>query len=276
MDCATAGQNGRRQACPTSHCKVSRGISSKTASVVAGKPKPRSGEPDWCSYSAIAGSPKPRSGEPDWYPYDVQTPEALAFGSCPEKSKKDAIANCSNHILGQGSAEPKEGFGRTGVRTLLTDKLLFEGAETLTDCEMLQVALSLASPKGRPATVATNLLTHLGSYAAVLWAEDDCLLRVPGVNHRHISMLKTLRLGAVHSLRRDAFRSSLRVTTISSGFICRRRSAASESNNLGYCFSITISQSLRKRSWDGVQSTTSRSIQEWSRSGHTGQARSRS
>jgi ATP-dependent Clp protease adapter protein ClpS len=83
-----------------------------------------------------------------------------------------------------------------GHRGRLRDKFLEHGLDKFTDAEVLELLLTLATPRKDCKQQARGLLKGLGSLAAVLEADPETLAGYPGVGPRNILGLKLVPAAA--------------------------------------------------------------------------------
>jgi DNA repair protein RadC len=90
-----------------------------------------------------------------------------------------------------------------GHRERLRERLLAAGADALPDYELLEFLLFGARPRGDTKPLAKALLKRFGSFAAVLGAEKEALLDVPGVGEASAAALIAVRAAARRLLRAE-------------------------------------------------------------------------
>lgn len=83
-----------------------------------------------------------------------------------------------------------------GHRGRLRDKFLEHGLDKFTDAEVLELLLTLATPRKDCKQQARGLLKGLGNLAAVLEADPETLAGYPGVGPRNILGLKLVPAAA--------------------------------------------------------------------------------
>jgi DNA repair protein RadC len=88
-----------------------------------------------------------------------------------------------------------------GHRERLRAKLLNAGPEALGDYELLEFLLFSARPRGDMKPLAKALIARFGSLAAVLGAEKETLLAVPGLGETSAAALLATRAAALHLIR---------------------------------------------------------------------------
>jgi DNA repair protein RadC len=101
---------------------------------------------------------------------------------------------------GGGGAEKPHYLGH---RQRLRQRLIEGGAEALPDYELLEFLLFTAQPRQDMKPLAKDLLKRFGSLAAVLSAEPDSLLAVPGMGEASVAALKAVRAAGLRLLRAD-------------------------------------------------------------------------
>src|SRR6185437_11861759 len=90
-----------------------------------------------------------------------------------------------------------------GHRARLRQRLLAGGTEPLADYELLEFLLFAGQPRGDTKPLAKALLQRFGSFAAVLGAERDALLDVPGMGEASVAALLAARGAALRILRAE-------------------------------------------------------------------------
>ena len=90
-----------------------------------------------------------------------------------------------------------------GHRERLRERLLAAGAEALPDYELLEFLLFGARPRGDMKPLAKALLKRFGSFAAVLGAEKEALLDVPGMGEASAAALIAVRAAARRLIRAE-------------------------------------------------------------------------
>ena len=88
---------------------------------------------------------------------------------------------------------------RYGHRRRLRDRLI-AGTESLTDHELLEVLLFVASPGGDVKPTAKSLLAHFGAFGEVMSAEPDALSKA-GLGIAGIAAIKSVREAALRLMR---------------------------------------------------------------------------
>jgi len=90
-----------------------------------------------------------------------------------------------------------------GHRRRLRERLLAGGAEPLADYELLEFLLFAGQPRGDTKPLAKALLQRFGGLSAVLAAETEALLGVPGMGAASVAALKAVREAALRMLRAE-------------------------------------------------------------------------
>ncbi len=80
-----------------------------------------------------------------------------------------------------------------GHRDRLRTKLIKRGANALEDYELLETLLFAFIPRRDVKPIAKALLTRFGSLSAILAAEPDDLVKVPGIGDTTAAYIKTTR-----------------------------------------------------------------------------------
>jgi DNA repair protein RadC len=93
-----------------------------------------------------------------------------------------------------------------GHRERLRDRLLNAGAEALPDYELLEFLLFAARPRGDVKPLAKALLKRFGSFAAVLGADKQALLAVPGMGEASVAALLAVRAASLRLLHAEVAR----------------------------------------------------------------------
>ena len=88
---------------------------------------------------------------------------------------------------------------RYGHRRRLRERLI-GGTESLTDHELLEVLLFVASPGSDLKPMATSLLAHFGDFGEVMSAEPDALSKA-GLGIAGIAAIKSVREAALRLMR---------------------------------------------------------------------------
>ena len=99
------------------------------------------------------------------------------------------------------SASAKPHF--LGHRARLRQRLLASGTEALPDYELLEFLLFAGQPRGDTKPLAKALLQRFGSFAAVLGAERDTLLDVPGMGEASAAAILAVRGASLRILRAE-------------------------------------------------------------------------
>jgi DNA repair protein RadC len=98
----------------------------------------------------------------------------------------------------EGSAQPHY----YGHRQRLRERMMASGADSLPDYEVLEMLLFGAYQRGDVKPLAKDLLSKLGSLAAVMSAEPDALSEA-GLNLAGIAAIKVAREAALRSMRAE-------------------------------------------------------------------------
>ena len=88
---------------------------------------------------------------------------------------------------------------RYGQRRRLRERLI-AGTESLSDHELLEVLLFVASPAGDVKPTAKSLLAHFGAFGEVMNAEPDALSKA-GLGIAGIAAIKSVREAALRLMR---------------------------------------------------------------------------
>jgi DNA repair protein RadC len=91
----------------------------------------------------------------------------------------------------------------TGHRARLKEKYLDQGLESLTDEEVVELLLTLASPRRDCKPQAREAVRRFGSLRGVLAAEPAELLQVPGLGPKNILALRLIQDTARRFLREN-------------------------------------------------------------------------
>ncbi len=89
-----------------------------------------------------------------------------------------------------------------GHRERLRERFRKGGPDSLHDYELLELVLFQAKPRGDVKPLAKDLLKTFGSFAAVVSADRNRLLEVPGVGPSTVDVLKVIQ-AASHAFMRD-------------------------------------------------------------------------
>jgi DNA repair protein RadC len=81
----------------------------------------------------------------------------------------------------------------TGHRNRLRQRFLKGGPDALPDCELLELVLFLAQPRGDLKPLAKALLERFGSFAEVISAEAEDLKRIKGAGESAVIALKCVQ-----------------------------------------------------------------------------------
>lgn len=90
-----------------------------------------------------------------------------------------------------------------GHRQRLRERFLKSAGDGFPDYELLELLLCMARPRGDMKPLAKALLREFGSFAAVVSAEPDALMKVPGIGEAAVAALKVARESAARLLRAD-------------------------------------------------------------------------
>jgi len=90
-----------------------------------------------------------------------------------------------------------------GHRQRLRERLIAAGADALPDYELMEVLLFAANPRGDVKPLAKDLIERFGGFAAVLSAEPDDLLAVPGLGVSGVAALKSVREAALRLMKAE-------------------------------------------------------------------------
>src|SRR5689334_11424650 len=90
-----------------------------------------------------------------------------------------------------------------GHRARLRRRLLAGGTEALPDYELLEFLLFAGQPRGDTKPLAKALLQRFGSFAAVLGAEREALLDVPGMGEASVAAVLAVRGASLRILRAE-------------------------------------------------------------------------
>jgi len=93
---------------------------------------------------------------------------------------------------------------RHGHRARLRERFLKSQGVGMPDYELLELILFLAIPRRDVKPLAKQLITHFGSYAAVLSAEADTLRTVPGLGENGVAAIKTVQASALLLTKSEA------------------------------------------------------------------------
>jgi len=91
-----------------------------------------------------------------------------------------------------------------GHRQRLRERFINGGADALPDYELLELLLFNAQPRADMKPVAKELLAQFGSFARVLSATPDELLRIKGIGDAAVVALKAAQAAGVRLAREDA------------------------------------------------------------------------
>jgi DNA repair protein RadC len=90
-----------------------------------------------------------------------------------------------------------------GHRQRLRERLIAAGPESLPDYELLEILLFAGNPRGDVKPLAKQLLDRFGGFAALLSAEPDALLAVPGLGTAGVAALKSVREASLRLLKAE-------------------------------------------------------------------------
>jgi DNA repair protein RadC len=90
-----------------------------------------------------------------------------------------------------------------GHRERLRERLLVGGAQALPDYELLEFLLFATRPRGDVKPLAKALIARFGSFAAVLAAERETLLAVPGMGEASVAALLAAREAGLRLARAE-------------------------------------------------------------------------
>ena len=96
---------------------------------------------------------------------------------------------------------PFPSTGPHGHRARMREKLLSRGPDALADYELLEMLLFFVIPKGDTKPLAKALINRFGSFADVLTAPQDDLLRMRGLGVHSVSAMKLVQAAAVRLAR---------------------------------------------------------------------------
>jgi DNA repair protein RadC len=122
------------------------------------------------------------------------------------------LARCARAAIGFGMGERGDGSGNGGDavkphfhghRQRLRRRLLEGGTEALPDYELLEFLLFTAQPRGDMKPLAKALIERFRSLAAVLSAEPQSLLAIPGMGEASVAALKAVREAGQRLLRAE-------------------------------------------------------------------------
>ncbi len=92
---------------------------------------------------------------------------------------------------------------RHGHRARLRERFLASGAVGMLDYELLELILFLAIPRRDVKPLAKELISHFGSYAAVLSAEVEALRGFSGLGETAVAAIKSVQASAVYLARSE-------------------------------------------------------------------------
>ncbi len=114
----------------------------------------------------------------------------------------DAVAGDAAEGLAHGSAVFAS-TGPQGHRQRMREKLLQRGADALADYELLEMLLFLAFKQGDTKPLAKALINRYGSFANVIAAPAEELLRLGGVGPHAATAIKLVQASALRSARAE-------------------------------------------------------------------------
>ncbi|MBM3535426.1 MAG: JAB domain-containing protein [Alphaproteobacteria bacterium] len=92
---------------------------------------------------------------------------------------------------------PEPAPDHLGHRQRLRDRFLSVGGEKMPDYELLELVLMMAIPRVDVKPLAKKLIREFGSFAGVISAPAEALMRVKGVKETTLAALKVVEAGAV-------------------------------------------------------------------------------
>jgi DNA repair protein RadC len=92
---------------------------------------------------------------------------------------------------------PEPAPDHLGHRQRLRDRFLEVGGEKMPDYELLELVLMMAIPRTDVKPLAKQLLREFGSFAGVIAATPEALMRVRGVKENTATALKVIEAAAV-------------------------------------------------------------------------------
>ena len=90
-----------------------------------------------------------------------------------------------------------------GHRERLRNKLLTYGGETLADYELLELILMMALPRCDVKPLAKTLLNHFGSFASIMNASPEELMKVKGIKETTAAAIKTIPAACERMLKQE-------------------------------------------------------------------------
>lgn len=96
-----------------------------------------------------------------------------------------------------------------GHRERLRDKLLSHGGETLADYELLELILMMALPRCDVKPLAKILLNRFGSFAGVMNASPEELMKVKGIKETTTAAIKTIPAACERLLKQEVSNASV-------------------------------------------------------------------
>jgi DNA repair protein RadC len=92
---------------------------------------------------------------------------------------------------------PEPAPDHLGHRQRLRDRFLEVGGEKMPDYELLELVLTLANRRGDTKPLAKQLIKEFGSFAGVISATPEALLRTKGMGEVGVAALKVIEAAAV-------------------------------------------------------------------------------
>ena len=96
-----------------------------------------------------------------------------------------------------------------GHRERLRDKLLSHGGETLADYELLELILMMVLPRCDVKPLAKTLLNRFGSFAGVMNASPEELMKVKGIKETTAAAIKTIPAACERLLKQEVSNASV-------------------------------------------------------------------
>src|SRR5260370_1235552 len=129
--------------------------------------------------------------------YGGDEPETKAGETAPIGNA--AGQNRKGNQFGKGGAALPRYYGH---REKLRERLMHAGTEKLTDCELLEMLLFAAIPRGDVKPLAKALLARFGGFGEVISADFHVLFEA-GLNRVGIAVLKSVREAALRLMRAE-------------------------------------------------------------------------
>lgn len=98
---------------------------------------------------------------------------------------------------------PKTPHHGTGHRARLRQRLFEGGPEALAEHELIEYLLALAIPRRDTKLLAKQLLAEFGGLSALISADPESLLRIPGMGETTIAALKIVQAAALRLLKAE-------------------------------------------------------------------------